>query len=350
MRVLVTGGAGFVGSSLAVALRASLPGSVVVSMDNLYRRGSELNLPRLRERGVIFHWGDVRDPASYPAGPFDFILECSAEPSVLAGLDRGSEYVFHTNLTGVLYCLEKARAWGSGLLFISTSRVYPIQPLDTHPWRETPTRFAWLDDGEPGVSSRGVREEVSMQGARSLYGFTKYAAEGLIEEYRAAYGLKAVINRCGVISGPGQFGKADQGVIALWVLSHLLGRPLSYIGYGGEGKQVRDCLHIDDLCDLVLAQVRGLDDWDGWLGNVSGGLGCSTSLAELTTICREVTGNTVPVARVPQTRPNDLRLYIGDCSRLFARTGWRPRKTVRDIVADTAAWAAANARALEHLC
>ncbi len=349
MRVLVTGGAGFVGSSLAVALRESSPRSDIVSMDNLYRRGSELTLPRLREHGIGFHWGDVRDPATYPDGPFDLILECSAEPSVLAGLDRGTEYVFHTNLTGVLHCLEKARAWGGSLLFLSTSRVYPVQPLAHHSWRETPTRFVWLDDGEPGISSRGVSEDVAMQGARSLYGYTKYAAEGLIEEYRAAYGLKAVINRCGVISGPWQFGKVDQGVIAHWVLSHLFGRPLSYVGFGGGGKQVRDCLHIDDLCALVLAQARELDAWDGWRGNVSGGLGCSTSLQELTAICREVTGNNIPVTPVPETRPNDLRLYIGDCSRLFARTDWRPRKSMRTIVADTVAWALMNRQSLEHL-
>lgn len=349
MRVLVTGGAGFVGSSLAVALRVAFPHGSVVCMDNLYRRGSELNLPRLREHGIAFHWGDVRDPALYPDGPFDLILECSAEPSALAGLDRGSEYVFQTNLMGVLHCLERARAWGSRFLFLSTSRVYPARPLVHHPWREDPTRFAWLDEGEPGISSQGVREEIGMQGARSLYGYTKYAAEGLIEEYRAAHGLKAVVNRCGVIGGPWQFGKADQGLIALWVFSHLFGWPLSYIGFGGEGKQVRDCLHIDDLCDIVLAQARDLDAWDGWLGNVSGGLGCSTSLRELTEICREVTGRSIPVASVPETRPNDLRLYIGDCRRLFARTDWRPRKSVRTIVADTAAWAAANARSLEHL-
>src|SRR6185503_10007274 len=96
---------------------------------------------------------------------------------------------------------------------------------------------------------------LDLRGARSLYGFTKLAAEQLIEEYRAAYALKAAVNRCSVIAGPWQFGKVDQGVAALWVLAHHFGRPLSYIGYGGAGKQVRDLLHVADLCDLVDRQL-----------------------------------------------------------------------------------------------
>ena len=96
---------------------------------------------------------------------------------------------------------------------------------------------------------------MDMSGARSLYGYTKYAAELLIEEYRASFSLRTVVNRCGVVAGPWQFGKVDQGVAALWMLAHYFGRSLAYIGYGGLGKQVRDFLHVDDLCDLVIEQI-----------------------------------------------------------------------------------------------
>jgi len=307
-------------------------------MDNFYRRGSELNEPRLLAAGVRVHRGDVRDPASFPEGPFDFLIECSAEPSVLAGQDGAPDYLFQTNLVGAYNCLEVARRHNAGFLFLSTSRVYPIAALESQPWREEATRFVWTDEGLSGISSRGVTEELDLRGARSLYGFTKLAAEQLIEEYRQTYGLRTVVNRCGVIAGPWQFGKVDQGVVALWVMAHHFQSKLSYIGYGGTGKQVRDALHISDLCDLTVEQLRAFDQWDGWLGNVAGGLENSVSLQELTGLCEEVTGHEIPITSVVENRPSDLRVFIGDCSRLFARTGWRPRRGVREIVADIHQW------------
>jgi CDP-paratose 2-epimerase len=349
MRILITGGAGFVGSNLALATRKTFPAAEVVCMDNLYRHGSELNVPRLEKAGVHFHRGDVREATSFPAGAFDFLVECSAEPSVLAGQNGSPDYVFQTNLVGAYHCLEKARAWNSRFLFLSTSRVYPIARLEAHPWREEATRFAWEEAGTPGICSRGVSEDLEMNGARSLYGFNKLAAEQLIEEYRGAYGLKAVINRCGVIAGPWQFGKVDQGVASLWVLAHHFGRPLSYIGYGGTGKQVRDFLHIDDLCDLLLEQIRDFDQWDGWLGNVAGGWANTVSLKELTVLCEKISGQKISVGSVPANRPNDLRLFLGNCAKLFARTNWRPKRDVYGIVCDIHAWVIEHASALAKL-
>ena len=349
MRILITGGAGFVGSNLALALRTELPGAEVVCLDNLYRRGSELNVPRLEKAGAKFHRGDVRDPAAFPAEPFDFLIECSAEPSVLAGQDGSPDYLFQTNIVGAYNCLEKARQWRSKFIFLSTSRVYPIARLEAHPWREEATRFAWADHGTPGISSRGVSETVDLNGARSLYGYTKLSAEQLIEEYRASFGLRAVINRCGVIAGPWQFGKVDQGVASLWVMAHQFQRPLSYIGYGGTGKQVRDFLHVADLCDLIREQIRDFDRWDGWLGNVAGGLAHSVSLCELTALCREITGRETPIKSIAENRPNDLRLFVADCARLFQHTHWRPQRDVRRIVQDTHAWVVEHAAQLAKL-
>jgi len=349
MRILITGGAGFVGSNLALALRAELAGVEIVCMDNLYRRGAELNVPRLEKSGAIFHRGDVRDPAAFPTGPFDFLIECSAEPSVLAGQDGSPDYLFQTNLVGAYNCLEKARQWQSKFIFLSTSRVYPIARLEAHPWREEATRFVWADHGTTGISSRGVSEAADLSGARSLYGYTKLSAEQLIEEYRAAFGLRAVVNRCGVIAGPWQFGKVDQGVASLWVLAHHFQRPLSYIGYGGAGKQVRDFLHVADLCDLIREQIQHFNHWDGWLGNVAGGLAHSASLGELTALCREITGRETSIKSIPENRPNDLRIFIADCARLFQRTAWRPKRDVRRIVQDTHTWVMENAAQLAKL-
>jgi CDP-paratose 2-epimerase len=136
MHILVTGGAGFVGSNLCLALRTSIPDAKITAMDNLYRRGSELNIPRLESSGVYFHKGDVRYPDSFPEEPFDLMIECSAEPSVLAGQDGAPDYLFQTNLVGAYNCLEACRRFGAGMVFLSTSRVYPIHRLEAHPWRE----------------------------------------------------------------------------------------------------------------------------------------------------------------------------------------------------------------------
>ncbi|WP_395750194.1 NAD-dependent epimerase/dehydratase family protein [Prosthecobacter sp.] len=347
--ILITGGAGFIGSNLACHLRSRYPRAVIVCMDNLYRRGSEINISRLQEMSIQFHLGDIRIPAEFPTGPFEVLIECSAEPSVLAGQDGSPDYLFQTNLVGAYHCLEKARLWNSRVIFLSTSRVYPVAPLEAHGWVEDETRFRWLEQGTAGISRQGVSEALDLRGARSLYGFTKLAAEQLIEEYRASFGLRAVINRCGVVAGPWQFGKVDQGVIALWAMAHLFNRPLSYIGYGGNGKQVRDVLHVQDLCELIALQISGFDAWDGWVGNVAGGLVQSISLQELTQLCKELGGHSISVRSDSAQRPFDLRLFVADCTHLFQRTDWRPARDLRRIVADTMAWAVEHHTLLQKI-
>ena len=347
--ILITGGAGFVGSSLALQLKNHFPQTRVVSLDNLYRRGSELNLPRLQAAGIEFVKGDIRHANEFPAGPFEFIIECSAEPSVLAGYDESPDYLMETNLMGTYRCLEQARQWQSKTIFLSTSRVYPISVLEKHPWTEQPTRFTWNDVPGAAISSGGVTEDCAMNAARSLYGWTKFASESLIEEYRAGFGLRAVTNRCSVIAGPWQMGKVDQGVVALWVFRHYFGKPLKYIGYGGTGKQVRDMLHVADICDLVTEQISHFEKWEGWLGNVGGGLEISASLLELTGICQKVIGREVPIGAETENRQADLRIFIADSSKLFSRTNWRPKRSVEKIVADVFDWVRANENELKQL-
>ncbi len=201
----------------------------------------------------------------------------------------------------------------------------------------------------PGASAAGIAEDFPLDGARTLYGSTKLAAELLIAEYRAAYGLRAVVNRCGVIAGPWQMGKVDQGVFTFWMLAHHFGRPLSYIGFGGTGRQVRDLLHVLDLVDLLDEQLAAPEHWDGVIANVGGGRSCSLSLAETTALCAEITGNTVEVGAVLEDRPGDVPSYISDCRKLFGLTGWRPRRDARVILQDIHAWIAEHEADLARL-
>jgi CDP-paratose 2-epimerase len=347
-RILITGGAGFVGANLAVALAGRHDGWEIVALDNLNRRGAELNLPRLRDAGVEFVKGDVRAPEDLAGlGPLDALVECSAEPSALAGVDGATEYVVHTNLIGAYHCLELARREDAQLVFLSTSRVYPFELLDALAYEETPTRFELCaEQAVRGASAAGIAEDFPLYGPRTLYGATKLAAELLIAEYAAAFGLRAVVDRCGVIAGPWQMGKVDQGVFTHWMLSHHLGRELTYIGYGGRGKQVRDLLHIEDLVDLIEDQLARPEHWSGVTVNVGGGRDCSLSLMETTELCRELTGNEVPIGPSPESRPGDVRIYISDCARLEGLTDWRPRRTPRDVLSDIYNWIQDNERSI----
>jgi CDP-paratose 2-epimerase len=312
----------------------------VLALDNLRRRGSELNLSRLKGGGVEFLHGDIRSLDDFPNTPVNAVIDCAAEPSAQAGYGGDSpRYVIEANLSGLINCLEFARQRQADLLFLSTSRVYPVAALNGLSTREEATRFALEEEQPtPGASRFGAAEEFPLAGERSIYGATKLCGELMVQEYAAAYGLRAAITRCGVIAGPWQMGKVDQGVFSLWVAAHLFGLPLRYVGWGGTGKQVRDLLHIDDLCELIAMQIAQIDRFAGQVFNAGGGLPGSLSLRETTRLCEELTGVRLPIGSDPANRPADIRVYLSDCRRLETFCGWKPRRSAEQTVADIHAW------------
>lgn len=342
--VLLTGGAGFVGSNLAIDLNKIKPQWKILCLDNLKRRGSELNLGRLKEAGIEFIHGDIRSKEDlYIEKKIDLIIECSAEPSVLAGFGSSPEYVLNTNLFGTINCLELARRDKADFIFLSTSRIYPIPKLEKLSYREESTRFV-LNSEQPfsGVSDEGISTEFPLDGWRSMYGTAKLASELIIHEYVAMYGIRAVINRCGVIAGPWQMGKVDQGVFALWMLHYYFKKNLQYIGFNGSGKQVRDLLHIDDLSELTLMESEMLSEINGRTFNVGGGNNVSLSLQETTEICEEITGNKLQIKPISENRPADVPIYISDNRKVTKATGWSPRKDAREILRDIFEWIREN--------
>ncbi|MBD2683013.1 MULTISPECIES: NAD-dependent epimerase/dehydratase family protein [Nostoc] len=336
-KILILGGAGFVGSSLAINLKKHHSQCKIICFDNLRRRGSELNLPRFKNLGIEFIHGDIRSSSDLDPEIFDVdtIIDCSAEPSVLAGFNS-PQYVLQTNLVGTINVLELTRQIQARLLFLSTSRVYPIETLKSINLVELPTRFnIAAEQTIPGVSDLGIAEEFPLQSYRSLYGTTKLASEMLIEEYRQAYNIQAIVNRCGVITGPWQMGKVDQGVFVLWLAAHYFEKSLSYIGYGGTGKQVRDLLHIEDLLCLIDYQLEHFSELDGDVLNVGGGVDNSLSLLETTKLCEAITGKSIAIASEETARQGDIPIYITDSSKIISKTGWKPminpEQTLRDI-------------------
>ncbi len=349
--IVITGGAGFVGANLSVLLRARFPEVAVVALDNLKRRGSELNLSRLRQHGVQFQHGDTRCREDLDQLPeFELLIDCAAEPSVHAGARGTPSYVINTNLVGTANCLAACQRQRAAMLFLSTSRVYPIARLNDLPYAETERRFQWEAAATlEGFSELGIAEDFPLNGPRSFYGASKLASELLIQEYVHAYGLRAIINRCGLLSGPWQMGKVDQGVMCLWVAKHHYQQPLQYIGFGGRGKQVRDVLHVADLFELIVQQIESLELWDGRVYNVGGGVANSVSLLELTQLCQQTTEHQVPINNVPTTNDTDVRIFLSDCERAKRDFRWQPRRSAADIVADIHYWIREHDRELEHL-
>jgi CDP-paratose 2-epimerase len=350
-KILITGGAGFVGSSLAVSLKNKYPSYQIYCLDNLKRRGSELNLGRFSAEGISFIHGDIRNKEDFDAIPqVDFVIEASAEPSVLAGLDGTPDYLINTNLLGTINCLNFAKKCKAKFIFLSTSRVYPIKTIEKLNYQETDTRFELTDNQSiTGVSSKGIAENFPLNGARSLYGATKLASELIIQEYQEFYGLESVINRFGVITGPWQMGKADQGVMVLWVAKHFYQQQLAYIGYGGTGKQTRDMLHVEDVFKLIDFQIHNFSLVNGEILNAGGGVEISASLQELTEICQKVTGKKIPINPIIEGRSADIPIYITDNTKVTALTGWKPTISIQHIVEDIVEWLSENEQQLAYI-
>lgn len=293
MTVLITGICGFVGSTLAISLRESSPALDIVGFDNFIRPGSELNRLRLASKGIkVFH-ADLRNRADMEVLPkTDWVIDAAANPSVLAGVDgaTSSRQLLEHNLGGTINLLEHCRLHDAGFTLLSTSRVYSIPPLAELPVRIEGSAFVPdLSSSETaaiaGLSRFGISESFSTEPPVSLYGVTKLTSELLALEYGRDFGFPVWINRCGVLAGAGQFGKADQGIFSFWIHSWRSGRALRYLGFGGNGYQVRDCLNPRDLTGVILQQMGTAPGSKPSVVNFSGGVQNSMSLAQLSAWC-----------------------------------------------------------------
>lgn len=352
MKILVTGGCGFAGSEVIRALLERREGLEILVVDNFSRPGSEGNIDPLCALGCDVRAGDVRDRAFLESLPrMEWILDAAANPSVLAGIDAGSTSrdLVDQNLYATVNLLELCKTWSAAFTLLSTSRVYSIPALCALPAVRAESRFE-LPDGARGAgwSAAGVTEDFSTAPPLSLYGSTKRCSELLALEYGLAFGFPVWINRCGVLAGAGQFGKADQGIFSYWIHSWRAGRPLRYIGFGASGCQVRDCLHPRDLVDVLLAQV----DWGTRpverVLNLAGGAAHAMSLKELSAWCA---GHIFP-ARLdadPQhlsdpsvERPFDIPWAVLDCRRAREIWGWKPSTPISRILEEIAAHSASH--------
>jgi CDP-paratose 2-epimerase len=334
MRILITGICGFVGSTLVRGLREGWPEWEILGLDNLVRAGSERNRRALREGGMKLYHGDVRNSSDLEILPrCDWIIEAAANPSVLAGVDgkTSSRQLIEHNLVGTINVLELQKQWRCGFTILSTSRVYSIRALAAIPVEAQGDRFVPRPDaGVTGFSSNGVGEAFSTEPPLSLYGASKRASELLACEYAESFGLPVSILRCGVLAGAGQFGKIDQGIFSYWIHSWCRKWPLKYIGFDGTGCQVRDCLHARDLVPLVAQQITTSRPDAPRVLNLSGGLGQSASLRQLSAWCAQRFGpHSVTVEA--KDRPFDVPWLVLDSSQAAQVWSWRPQTPLEAI-------------------
>ena len=344
MRFIVTGGCGFVGNAICREIIEHLPGAKIVAFDNLRRAGSELNRAELHKRGVTVVHGDARCQSDVDAlGECDWLIDAAAEPSVLAGTaamagrGAGTRQLLEHNLLGTVNLLEAAARRKAGIVILSTSRVYSIQALAALPLRERDSAYE-IDTSSavpPGAGPQGITEAFSTAAPVSLYGATKLASEALALEYADLAGVPVIVNRCGVLAGAGQFGRADQGIFSWWIHSWARRRPLRYIGFGGRGLQVRDCLHPADLARLVIIQTQSTTGSCRSLVNVSGGTDSAMSLAGLSAWCACRFGSHEVTASAEQ-RPYDLPWVVLDSSVASSLHGWKPERDVDTILEEIA--------------
>ncbi|MGA3006317.1 MAG: NAD-dependent epimerase/dehydratase family protein [Opitutaceae bacterium] len=345
MRILLSGACGFVGSTLARVFAGS--GHQVFGFDNFIRPGSEANRLELKALGLKLFHADLRSASDFESLPAcDFVIDAAANPSVLAGVDgrTSSRQLIEHNLAGTVNLLEYCKQHRAGFILLSTSRVYSIAPLAALP--VVAEHNAFRPDPAAtlprGLTTNGLDETFSTGAPISLYGATKLASEALALEYGECFNFPVFINRCGVLAGAGQFGRADQGIFAFWINSWMHRRPLKYIGFGGHGHQVRDCLHPRDLSPLLEKQLAApsLASADRVV-NVSGGAASARSLRQLSDWCAQKFGpHTVAFDSTP--RPFDLPWIVLDSAKTARVWDWHPQTPVETILSEIADHAQAH--------
>ena len=333
MRVLITGGAGFIGSNTAADLVRR--GHDVTVLDNLSRAGAGANLRWIETQGEArFIRADVRDAAAVGAAlethrP-EAVIHLAAQVAVTTSVDDPRSD-FEVNALGTLNVLEAVRASAEPplVIYASTNKVYGA--LEDIACRAEGGRYRCALDGV-GIDERRPLD------FHSPYGCSKGAADQYVRDYSRIYGLRTVVLRQSCIYGERQFGVEDQGWLAWFVIAALLGRPVTVYG---DGLQVRDVLEVSDLVELYRRCLEQPDAVAGQVLNVGGGPGSTLSVREALDLVEGETGVSLE-RRSASWRPGDQRVFIACNDEAQRRLAWQPRVGVRDGLPRLVGWIRSN--------
>jgi len=330
--VLITGGAGFIGTN--IARRYLAEDQPVHILDNLSRAGVEQNVAELRQcypGRVEFTRADVRDRNAVEKAVRGsrFVYHLAAQVAVTTSLED-PVHDLGTNLVGTLHVLEAIRNSPEppGLLFTSTNKVYGR--LGAITLREKSTRH---EPADSALARRGADERQPLE-FLSPYGCSKGSADQYVLEYARSYGLQAVVFRMSCIYGPYQLGSEDQGWVAHFLRQGLKGEPITIYG---DGKQVRDLLFVEDLVDVMRLVQKNISLVCGEAFNVGGGPENSSSLVELINRIRLLTGNPIEVQRGPE-RLADQRWFVADTAKIRNRVSWSPKTNISEGLRRLQSW------------
>lgn len=331
MHIFITGGAGFIGTNLADSFLAQ--GHKIKIFDNFSRRGSELNVTALASKytqGLRVIRGDIRmdiKKMEEEMGGADAIFHLAGQVAVTTSF-RDPRYDFETNALGTLNVLEAVRRASPSAIFIvaSTNKVYGA--LADVPIANSPTRYHFQN------RPHGINESQPLD-FHSPYGCSKGTADQYVHDYARMFGMPTVILRMSCIAGPHQFGIEDQGWVAHFVIRALFDQPVTIFG---DGKQVRDILHVEDLSHLFTLLVTKGEELRGEIFNVGGGSEFSLSVLECLDLIEAKLGRKIE-RRFADWRAGDQKVYISDIGKVRERLGWTPtippEKTIEDIIAWT---------------
>lgn len=332
--VLITGGAGFIGTNLAHRLIES--GQSVLILDNLSRQGVAQNLEWLRKthgRQVHFVHGDIRDRELLEKlmheREVSQVFHFAAQVAVTTSLGDPTED-FEINARGTLNLLEAVRSLKNPppVLFTSTNKVYGH--MSDVVLKQNGDRY---EPVQPGLRDHGFSELRHLH-FHSPYGCSKGAAEQYVLDYARTFGLRTAVFRMSCIYGLHQFGNEDQGWVAHFLIRALQGEPITIYG---DGRQVRDVLFVEDLVDAFLLAQKHIDAIAGRVFNIGGGPGNTTSLLELLDLIGELRGG-MPEVRFEPWRTADQQYYVSDTRKIFEATQWKPRVRVREGVFRLFTW------------
>lgn len=334
-RALITGGAGFIGSNLAVYLLNH--GWRVTLFDNLSRKGTKSNLSWIRSNCDVSHLTlcteDIRnyEAVRKEAARADAIFHLAGQVAVTTSFLRPKED-FDINLVGTMNILESARESGHKpiIIFASTNKVYG--ELEGIAVLENKKRYEFSSDFKNGIS------ETNQLDFHSPYGCSKGAADQYIRDYYRMYGIPTVVFRQSCIYGPRQMGMEDQGWVAHFAIKTSLDEPLSIYG---NGKQVRDLLHVYDLIAAYQSAIDQIDQSKGKIYNIGGGRDHTFSLLEYITFMEKLSGKKINL-NFQKTRPGDQKIYISDNAKITRELSWKPAICHKDGLKELYNWVKNN--------